>query len=175
MLTCRGDAGSEEQPEELATKELQAEAAEVAEVLDVCPAFDSFDTLVLDVWPGFASFDTELRELWKVSLEPWWWWLWESFEIRGGGEAKTEKSTSTSITCSATLECEAHPFLLSVKTFSSQNSHLSLVPLHLLEDGEVEVDLLHPGILLLESKREEEFSIVSRPELTELELLLNFP
>ena len=53
--------------------------------------------------------------------------------------------------------------------------HLSLVPLHLLEDGEVEVDLLHPGILLLESKREEEFSRVSRPELTELELLLNFP
>ena len=68
----------------------------------MCPGFDSFDRLVLDEWPRLtlASFDTELRELWKVSFELWWW---ESFELRGSGEDKTEKSTSTSITCALSL------------------------------------------------------------------------
>ena len=90
MSTWSGDAGREEQPEELPTKELDADAAEVPEVLDVCPGFVSLDTLLLEEWPPwFASLDTELRELWKVSFELWWcwcwcwwwWWWWDSFEL----------------------------------------------------------------------------------------------
>ena len=143
----------------------------------MCPGFDSFDKLVLDECPRFVSFDTELRELWKVSFELWWWW-WESFELRGSGEDNTEKSTSTSITWSRTLVVDGVDMIyFSLKLLgdnSSSELNLCLISSHLLEDGEVEIDLLDADILLLEVEREEELSRVAGPELTELKLLLTF-
>ena len=55
------------------------------------------------------------------------------------------------------------------------SSNLCLISPHLLEDGEVNIDLLDAGILLLKVEREEDLSRVAGPELTELKLLLTFP
>ena len=56
----------------------------------------------------------------------------------------------------------------------SSSSYLCLVPPHLLEDGEVNVDLMDAGILLFQAKRKEEFCRISSPHLAKLELLLTF-
>ena len=61
-----------------------------------------------------------------------------------------------------------------MKTFLSLEINLCLISPHLLEDGEVDIDLLDTLVLLLEVEGEEELSCVTSPELTELKLLLTF-